>query len=179
MASQVRTGGRHHLAGNAQHPSRSTPFLPLAAVHPARAGGGEQGVWGRRLRLLTEPRPCNGQHTLDLPTLLPQGDSARLQSFVGAIAIADLVKTTLGPKGMDKIIQSVRAGSADVGDTDTEVSTIWLPRWTFAQMSSGDIIVTNDGATIMKSIVVENPAAKCLIDISMSQDDAVGDGTTR
>ena len=46
-------------------------------------------------------------------------------------------------------------------------------------MSSGGITVTNDGATIMKSVIVENPAAKCLIDISMSQDDAVGDGTTR
>jgi len=43
-----------------------------------------------------------------------QGESARLQSFVGAIAIADLVKTTLGPKGMDKIIQSVRAGGAEI-----------------------------------------------------------------
>ena len=47
------------------------------------------------------------------------------------------------------------------------------------QMSGGGITVTNDGATIMKSVIVENPAAKCLIDISMSQDDAVGDGTTR
>jgi hypothetical protein len=38
-----------------------------------------------------------------------KGESARMSSFVGAIAIADLVKTTLGPKGMDKILQSVRA----------------------------------------------------------------------
>jgi hypothetical protein len=37
-----------------------------------------------------------------------KGESARMSSFVGAIAIADLVKTTLGPKGMDKILQSVR-----------------------------------------------------------------------
>lgn len=37
-----------------------------------------------------------------------QGENARLNSFMGAIAIADLVKTTLGPKGMDKILQSVR-----------------------------------------------------------------------
>ncbi|RYG55440.1 hypothetical protein EON66_05300 [archaeon] len=37
-----------------------------------------------------------------------QGENARMSSFVGAIAIADLVKTTLGPKGMDKILQSVR-----------------------------------------------------------------------
>ena len=47
-------------------------------------------------------------------TPFAQGESARLQSFVGAIAIADLVKTTLGPKGMDKIIQSVRASTAEI-----------------------------------------------------------------
>lgn len=59
-----------------------------------------------------------------------KGENARLQSFVGAIAIGDLIKTTLGPKGMDKILQSM----------DTEG-----PR-------SGSVTVTNDGATILKSI---------------------------
>ena len=77
------------------------------------------------------------------------------QSFVGAIAVADLVKTTLGPKGMDKILQSV-------GDEQARKA----------------INVTNDGATILKSIYIDNPAAKILIDISMTQDDEVGDGTT-
>ena len=77
------------------------------------------------------------------------------QSFVGAIAIADLVKTTLGPKGMDKILQSV-------GD----------------EQQRKLITVTNDGATILKSIYIDNPAAKILIDISRTQDDEVGDGTT-
>jgi len=77
------------------------------------------------------------------------------QSFVGAIAIADLVKTTLGPKGMDKILQSM-------GD----------------ESSRKQITVTNDGATILKSIYIDNPAAKILIDISMTQDEEVGDGTT-
>lgn len=74
---------------------------------------------------------------------------------MGAIAIADLVKTTLGPKGMDKILQSM----------GTE------------QMRKV-INVTNDGATILKSIYVDNPAAKILIDISKTQDEEVGDGTT-
>jgi len=46
-----------------------------------------------------------------LPINNPQGENARMSSFIGAIAIADLVKTTLGPKGMDKILQSV--GSPD------------------------------------------------------------------
>ncbi len=74
---------------------------------------------------------------------------------MGAIAIADLVKTTLGPKGMDKILQSM-------GD----------------EQQRKQITVTNDGATILKSIWVDNPAAKILIDISMTQDEEVGDGTT-
>jgi len=81
-----------------------------------------------------------------------KGENARLSSFVGAIAISDLVKTTLGPKGMDKILQSMGR--------------------------EGDIQVTNDGATILKSIQVDNPAAKILIEISKTQDDEVGDGTT-
>jgi T-complex protein 1 subunit beta len=74
---------------------------------------------------------------------------------VGAIAIADLVKTTLGPKGMDKILQSV-------GDP----------------MAKKHITVTNDGATILRSIHIDNPAAKILVDIAKTQDDEVGDGTT-
>ena len=74
---------------------------------------------------------------------------------MGAIAVADLVKTTLGPKGMDKILQSI-------GDPTQKKS----------------ITVTNDGATILRSIHVDNPAAKILIDISRTQDEEVGDGTT-
>ena len=74
---------------------------------------------------------------------------------MGAIAIADLVKTTLGPKGMDKILQSL-------GDEHARKA----------------ITVTNDGATILGSIYVDNPAAKILIDISKTQDEEVGDGTT-
>lgn len=81
-----------------------------------------------------------------------KAETARLSSFVGAIAIGDLVKSTLGPKGMDKILQS------------------------FGR--SEKIEVTNDGATILRSIGVDNPAAKVLVDISKTQDDEVGDGTT-
>ncbi|RTG87395.1 T-complex protein 1 subunit beta [Schistosoma bovis] len=79
-----------------------------------------------------------------------KAETARLSSFIGAIAIGDLVKTTLGPKGMDKIL-----------------------------LSSGETVeVTNDGATILKSIGVDNPAAKILVEMSKVQDDEVGDGTT-
>jgi T-complex protein 1 subunit beta len=81
-----------------------------------------------------------------------KGENARMASFVGALAIADLVKTTLGPKGMDKILQSMTMG--------------------------GDITITNDGATILKAIHIDNAAAKVLVEISKTQDDEVGDGTT-
>lgn len=82
-----------------------------------------------------------------------KGEIARLSSFVGAIAIGDLVKSTLGPKGMDKILISMGR-------------------------NSGAVEVTNDGATILKSVGVDNPAAKILVNMSKVQDDEVGDGTT-
>eukprot|EP01119_Soliformovum_irregulare_P015387 TRINITY_DN4321_c1_g1_i1.p1 TRINITY_DN4321_c1_g1~~TRINITY_DN4321_c1_g1_i1.p1 ORF type:complete len:532 (+),score=139.03 TRINITY_DN4321_c1_g1_i1:54-1649(+) len=81
-----------------------------------------------------------------------KGESARLAAFIGAQAISDLIKTTLGPKGQDKILQSVGR--------------------------DGSVTVTNDGATILKSIELDNPAAKILVEISKAQDDEVGDGTT-
>lgn len=73
-------------------------------------------------------------------------------NIMGAISVADIVKTTLGPKGMDKILQGMDR--------------------------SQNVRVTNDGATILKSLFMDNPAAKILIDMSKTQDDEVGDGTT-
>ncbi|XP_073411609.1 T-complex protein 1 subunit beta [Dendrobates tinctorius] len=81
-----------------------------------------------------------------------RAETARLSSFIGAIAIGDLVKSTLGPKGMDKILLSSGRDS--------------------------NVTVTNDGATILKSIGIDNPAAQVLVDMSKVQDDEVGDGTT-
>jgi T-complex protein 1 subunit beta len=81
-----------------------------------------------------------------------KAETARTSSFVGAIAIGDLVKTTLGPKGMDKILVSYT--------------------------NADNVQVTNDGATILQSILLENPAAKVLVEISRVQDSEVGDGTT-
>lgn len=66
------------------------------------------------------------------------------------MAIADVMKTSLGPKGMDKLIESSR----------------------------GEIIVTNDGATILKNLSVLHPTAKLLIQTSKAQDVEAGDGTT-
>jgi len=88
-----------------------------------------------------------------LNAIVTKGEHAQLSSLVGAIAVADLVKTTLGPKGMDKILQSTNPENKNV-------------------------TVTNDGATILKSIPVDNPSAKILVDISKTQDAEVGDGTT-
>ncbi len=64
-----------------------------------------------------------------------KAEVARLSSFVGAVAIGDLVKSTLGPKGMDKILLGMGR-------------------------NEGQVEVTNDGATILKAIGVDNPAAK-------------------
>eukprot|EP01006_Ploeotia_vitrea_P050371 TRINITY_DN67451_c9_g1_i1.p1 TRINITY_DN67451_c9_g1~~TRINITY_DN67451_c9_g1_i1.p1 ORF type:complete len:558 (-),score=56.10 TRINITY_DN67451_c9_g1_i1:532-2124(-) len=83
---------------------------------------------------------------------LQKGEHARLSSLIGAISLADQVKTTLGPRGRDKILQS----------TGRDLS----------------VNVTNDGATILKNMVVSNPAAKLLVDVSKTQDAEVGDGTT-
>lgn len=81
-----------------------------------------------------------------------RAENARMLAFVGAIAVGDLVKTTLGPKGMDKLLQLA---------SDANKS-----------------LVTNDGATILKLIPLDNPAAKVLVNIAKVQDDEVGDGTT-
>ncbi|KAJ1804634.1 T-complex protein 1 subunit beta, partial [Coemansia sp. RSA 2599] len=83
-----------------------------------------------------------------------RAENARLSNIIGAIAVGDLVKSTLGPKGMDKILQSSTAHGGD------------------------GLVVTNDGATILKSIPLDNAAAKVLVNISKVQDDEVGDGTT-
>ncbi|KRY80039.1 T-complex protein 1 subunit beta [Trichinella pseudospiralis] len=83
-----------------------------------------------------------------------KGSAARMSSYAGAMALGDMLKSTLGPKGMDKILIGGREGG---------------PQF---------MHVTNDGATILKSVGVANPAAKILVDISLVQDTEVGDGTT-
>ncbi|KIK57708.1 hypothetical protein GYMLUDRAFT_743098 [Collybiopsis luxurians FD-317 M1] len=74
----------------------------------------------------------------------------RLSNMVAAKAISDAVRTSLGPRGMDKMIQTAK----------------------------GETIITNDGATILKSIQALHPAAKMLVDLSAAQDVEAGDGTT-
>lgn len=74
----------------------------------------------------------------------------RTSNILAAKAVADTVRTSLGPKGMDKMITS----------------------------SSGEVIITNDGATILNKMEVQHPAAKMLVDLSKAQDVEAGDGTT-
>lgn len=93
-----------------------------------------------------------GVQLLDSSAEEERGEIARMSAFTGAMAICDLVKTTLGPKGMDKILQSLS--------------------------NMNQINVTNDGATILQSIVIDNPAAKLIVELSKAQDSDVGDGTT-
>jgi len=78
-----------------------------------------------------------------------QGKSQIISNINACQAVAETVKTTLGPRGMDKLI------------FDGKSTTI-----------------SNDGATIMKLLDIVHPAAKTLVDISMAQDAEVGDGTT-
>ena len=79
-----------------------------------------------------------------------KGKGAHTNNIMAARAISDAVKSTLGPKGMDKMLVD----------------------------SMGDVVVTNDGATILKEIDVEHPAAKMIVEVAKSQDEECGDGTT-
>ena len=76
-------------------------------------------------------------------------DAMRVNIAIG-YAVANIVKTTLGPKGMDKMLVS----------------------------DLGDIVITNDGATILEEMNVDHPAAKLMVEIAKTQDKEVGDGTT-
>ncbi|MDI9395652.1 MAG: thermosome subunit beta [Euryarchaeota archaeon] len=79
-----------------------------------------------------------------------RGRDAQSNNIMAAKAVAEAVRTTLGPKGMDKMLVD----------------------------SMGDVVITNDGATILKEMDIEHPAAKMVVEVSKTQDDEVGDGTT-
>ncbi len=75
---------------------------------------------------------------------------AQFNNIAAAKAVADAVRSTLGPKGMDKML----------------VNTI------------GDVVITNDGVTILKEVEVQHPAAKMVVEVAKTQDNECGDGTT-
>ena len=94
----------------------------------------------------------SGQPVLILKegTTRNRGKEAQRNNIMAARVIGEVLKTTLGPRGMDKMLID----------------------------SLGDITITNDGAAILNEIEVEHPAAKIMVEIAKTQDDMVGDGTT-
>ena len=79
-----------------------------------------------------------------------RGKGAQFNNIAAAKAVADAVRSTLGPRGMDKMLED----------------------------SLGDVVITNDGVTILKEIDIEHPAAKMLVEVAKTQDEEAGDGTT-
>lgn len=79
-----------------------------------------------------------------------RGKDAQSRNITAAKTVAGSVRTTLGPKGMDKMLVD----------------------------SMGDVVITNDGAAILKEMDIEHPTAKMMVEIAKTQDDEVGDGTT-
>jgi thermosome len=78
------------------------------------------------------------------------GKDAQRNNIIAARMVSDIVKTTLGPKGMDKMLVS----------------------------PAGDIVITNDGVTILEEMQIDHPAAKMMVEIAKTQESEVGDGTT-
>jgi thermosome len=95
---------------------------------------------------------ASGQPVLILKegTSRNRGKEARRNNIMAARVVGEVLRTTLGPRGMDKMLID----------------------------SLGDITITNDGATVLNEIEVEHPAAKMMVEIAKTQDDMVGDGTT-
>ncbi|HXY88104.1 MAG TPA: thermosome subunit beta [Candidatus Acidoferrales bacterium] len=112
------------------------------AQRSTRMGGGTTG------QLIN----AGGQPILILKegTTRTRGEEAQSMNIEAARAVANAVRTTLGPKGMDKMLVD----------------------------SIGDVVITNDGATILKEMDIEHPAAKMVVEVAKTQDDEVGDGTT-
>jgi thermosome len=94
----------------------------------------------------------SGQPVLVLKegTTRNRGKEAQKNNIMAAKIIAEAIRSTLGPRGMDKMIVD----------------------------SLGDITITNDGAAILDEIDVQHPAAKMIVEVAKTQDDMVGDGTT-
>ncbi len=93
-----------------------------------------------------------GQQVLILPENVQRylGRDAQRMNIMAARVIAEAIRTTLGPRGMDKMLVD----------------------------NLGDVTITNDGVTILDEMDVEHPAAKMMVEVSKAQEDEVGDGTT-
>lgn len=122
---------------------------PVAKIYIARdlcRWNHNRGAWGRLSAELT------GQQVIILRegTSRSRGRDAQKANIVAAKIIAESIKTSLGPKGMDKMLVD----------------------------GFGDVTITNDGATILDEMEVQHPAAKMMVEVAKTQDDEVGDGTT-
>jgi len=98
---------------------------------------GQQRMGGQPMFILSE----DSQRT--------QGDDAQRSNISAGKAISEAVRTTLGPRGMDKML-----------------------------VADGDVVITNDGATILQEMEIEHPAANMLVEVAQTQEEEVGDGTT-
>jgi len=98
---------------------------------------GQQRMGGSPMFILSE----DSQRT--------QGDDAQSSNISAGKAISEAVRTTLGPRGMDKML-----------------------------VADGDVVITNDGATILNEMEIEHPAANMLVEVAQTQEEEVGDGTT-
>ncbi|ETO29927.1 hypothetical protein RFI_07192 [Reticulomyxa filosa] len=88
--------------------------------------------------------------TLQIRGERQQGQDVRTQNVTACMSVANIVKSSLGPLGLDKML---------VDDI-------------------GDVVITNDGATILKKLDLEHPCSRVLVDLANLQDKEVGDGTT-
>lgn len=94
----------------------------------------------------------NNQQVMIMPEgyVRTQKRDAQRNNIMAARMVADTIRTTLGPKGMDKMLVD----------------------------SSGNVVITNDGVTILRTMDIEHPAAKMMVEIAKTQEEQVGDGTT-
>jgi hypothetical protein len=176
-ASQSDQAGSRKQLLVLSRPRHTSPiFLSIQGfISPAVCAGPTGGVEGVAALQGGEGRACKGRPTTRSASRPPtsfrmmlmqpgiillregtdtsQGKPQLISNINACQAIVDTVRTTLGPRGMDKLIHT--------GDA-----------------KSGKVIISNDGATILKQLDIVHPAAKTLVEIAKSQDEEVGDGTT-
>src|SRR5438552_9598792 len=161
----MRRGPRRTWAG-ASASAGDRPWVrdtgpPLASAPGAGAGPSAPQRSYRSSRMGAQPRTRDltmmGNQGNQQPIIIlkegtrrEKGRGAQSNNIMAARAVADAVRSTLGPKGMDKMLVS----------------------------SMGDVVITNDGVTILKEIDIEHPAAKMIVEVAKTQDQSVGDGTT-
>ncbi len=104
----------------------------------SESGFGQRRMGGRPMFILSEG------------TERTHGRDAQSSNITAGKAVSEAVRTTLGPRGMDKMLVS----------------------------DDGDVVITNDGATILNSMDIEHPAAQMIVEVAQTQEDEVGDGTT-